>query len=587
MKGIRLLGLLLGLILLVNLTGCNASLNKNILDGEEDNLPAYVEDDIDYEPEYGGEVILPLTTFKTLNPLLNENALYYHFSKLIFEGLFDFDKDLKPIPVLAKDYTILDQGRVINIRLRENVFWHDGGAFTSEDVAFTINTIKFGREDTVYRKMLGNSASIYSGQNINRILNVEILGPYELNIRFDENFSHGLEVLTFPIIPKHKFATHGEGRVAYGQALAEDNYTPIGTGPYKLKVYDKFKTVDLVAFEDYWKGRPYISKVIGKVLENEELVITAFESGQLDLALPLGIDWEKYSQNQRIKIYEFISENYEFLGFNFRHKLFADEKGKELRKALAHGIDRQKIIRNVYLGHGTQAELPIHPDSWLLWEDANIYGYNPTKAQEKLEKLGWKDTNGDGYYEDENGNEITIRLLTSPNNDLRLKAANMIAEDLNKIGIKVIKDYPENLPDNLDDELIERQWEETYEKISKNDFHMVLIGWNLSTIQDLSFAFHSSKIQAGTNFINYEDETMDRLLLEAYRAGSQEEKIKVYERLQSYIVKELPYISLFFRNNALLVDKSIMGPIEPSFFNYYRNIEQWYIPKEFQKGNLE
>ena len=52
-------------------------------------------------------------------------------------------------------------------------------------------------------------------------------------------------------------------------------------------------------------------------------------------------------------------------------------------------------------------------------------------------------------------------------------------------------------------------------------------------------------------------------------------------------MNELPYISLFFKNNALLVDKMVMGDIDPSFFNYYRNIEKWYIPKEFQHDGVE
>src|SRR5699024_9047475 len=103
------------------------------------------------------------------------------------------------IPVLADHYTIEDDGKVINIKLKENVIWHDGEKFTAEDVAFTINTIKYASEDTVYKKMLNNSIGIYNPRNINRIINVEILNPYELNIIFDRNFSHGLETLTFPI----------------------------------------------------------------------------------------------------------------------------------------------------------------------------------------------------------------------------------------------------------------------------------------------------------------------------------------------------------------------------------------------------
>lgn len=580
MKNKNIFALILALILLLNLTGCNnetePSVKQTVLETEEDKK-------ITYEPEYGGSLVLPLTPLNTLNPLLSENLFYYHFSKLIFEGLFELDNNLDVIPVLAKDYSIREEGKVINIKLKENVKWHDGEKFDAEDVAFTINTIKFASEDTVYKKMLNDTFGSFSPANINRIINVEVLGPYELNIVFDRSFSHGLETLTFPIIPKHKFVADRENKKSYIAALSEEDYTPIGTGPYKFKNYEKYKSITLNFFSEYREGRPYIDEIKGKVLEDEELILTAFETGQVDLTIPIDIDWEKYDQNNRIRIYEFISQNYEFLGFNFSNKILGGENGKRIRKAFAYGIDRQGIIQRVYLGHGTQADVPIHPNSWLLWEGANIYGYNPTKAREELEKIGWKDINGDGFYEDENGEEIVFKLLTNSSNPLRLKTADMVAENLNKIGIKVVRDYSEVVPDNLTDEILDEKWEELNQKLLKGDFDLVVLGWHLSSVPELSFAFHSNQIKSGTNFIGYKDEKMDEILMKVFSAINRDDKSKKIEKLQSHIVEELPYISLLFRNNALLVDKKVMGNIDPSFFNIYNNISEWYIPKEFQQ----
>ena len=580
MRNKNIFVLILVSILLLNLSGCNnetePSIRQTVLEIEDDKK-------ITYEPEYGGSLVLPLTPLNTLNPLLSENLFYYHFSKLIFEGLFELDNNLDVIPVLAKDYSIREDGKVINIKLKENVRWHDGEKFDAEDVAFTINTIKFASEDTIYKKMLNDTFGSFSPANINRIINVEIIDPYELNIVFDRSFSHSLETLTFPIIPKHKFVTDRENKKSYIAALSEENYTPIGTGPYKFKNYEKYKTITLSFFNEYREGRPYIDEIKGKVLEDEELILTAFETGQVDLTIPIDIDWEKYDQNNRIRIYEFISQNYEFLGFNFSNKILGGENGKRIRKAFAYGIDRQGIIQRVYLGHGTQADVPIHPNSWLLWEGANIYGYNPTKAREELEKIGWKDINGDGFYEDENGEEVVFRLLTNSSNPLRLKTADMVVEDLNKIGIKVVKDYPESIPDNLTDEILDEKWEELNQKLLKGDFDLVVLGWHLSSVPELSFAFHSNQIKSGTNFIGYKDEKMDEMLMEVFSAVNRDDKLKKFEKLQSHIVEELPYISLLFRNNALLVDKKVMGNIDPSFFNIYNNISEWYIPKEFQQ----
>lgn len=571
-----ILYLLLILALLLNTVACGPAGDEGASKVSTREMETdQVAEDRDFEPEDGGQIILPLTSLKTLNPLLNENLLYYHFSKLIFEPLFEFQEDLEPRPVLAKDYTIQEEGKLLNISLKEGVLWHDGEEFTADDVAFTINTIKFAGED-----------KIYGGENINRIARVEVMGPYELNISFNESFSLCLETLTFPIIPRHRFG-NVENRAAYGQALLEDNYTPIGTGPYKFNKYDKFKTIELESYSSYREGKAHIDKVVGKILADEELILTAFESGQLDLAIPLDIDWEKYNQNENLRIYEFVSENYEFLGLNFHQGVFAQDNSKGLRKALAYGIDRQKLIRNIYLGHATQAEVPIHPLSWLLWEDANVYGYSPARAKGELKKSGWENLNEEGFYINEDGEELRIRLLTNSNNSLRLKVADMIADDLAKIGIRVVKDYPDILPEDLDQEILDQEWEVLNNKLLEKDFDMVLIGWNLSTMADLNFAFHSNEIKSGRNFINYANEEMDKLLLEALAATSRNNKVRAYKKLQSHIVSELPYISLFFKNQAILLDKKIKGPIEPSFFNYYRNINQWYVPKDYQKDGLE
>ena len=86
-----------------------------------------------YLAECGGQLILPLSPVETLNPLISENKSYHHFSKLIFEGLFELDNELNIENLLAKDYTMDEDGK-ISIQLRDDVYWHDGERFTAEDV---------------------------------------------------------------------------------------------------------------------------------------------------------------------------------------------------------------------------------------------------------------------------------------------------------------------------------------------------------------------------------------------------------------------------------------------------------------------
>ncbi|NLY86635.1 MAG: peptide ABC transporter substrate-binding protein [Tissierellia bacterium] len=570
--------LLILIALLVLITACQA---QNDLSPDND-INEEIDDVVEYSPVEGGNVILPLTNFDTLNPLMTENSSYYFFSKLIFEGLFDFDKNLNIIPQLAKDYTIENDGKIVVIQLKDNIFWHDGERFTAYDVEFTINTIKYANADTTYKQMFSKSMGSFSPSDIRRIMDVSVLDDTSIQITFDRAFSNNLEVLTFPIIPKHRFSTGKGSNQDYKKALEMEDYTPIGTGPYKFHSYEKTKEIILSSNENYREGKPYIDNITGMVLDNEEDILTAFETGQIHMATTISVDWDKYEQNSRIKAFEFVSGNYEFLGFNFEKEIFSGERGRSLRKAIAYGIDRQSIIQNLYLGHGTQIDVPIHPDSWLLSDKGNTYGYNLELAKKEISKLGWADNDKDGILEDEEGNKITLNLLTNTYNLMRLKTAELIKEDLEKLGIAINIIPNEEKTDDITLEDIENQWEEINDLLSSGNFDMVLLGWQLSVIPDLSFAFHSSQIEYNTNFIRYSNDTMDQLLETVFLDGNRDRKIEHYDKLQSFIIEDLPYVSLFFKNKALLVDTKIMGELDPTFFNPYRGIEKAYIPKELQ-----
>ena len=173
--------------------------------------------------------------------------------------------------------------------------------------------------------MFTRSMGSFSPSDIRRIMDVSVLDDTRIEITFDRVFSNNLEVLTFPIIPKHIFATGKGANQDYIKALEMDNYTPIGTGPYKFESYEKTKEIILSSNENYRKDKPYIDNIIGRVLDNEEDILTAFETGQIHMATTITVDWDKYEQNSRIKAFEFVSGNYEFLGFNFENEIFLEK----------------------------------------------------------------------------------------------------------------------------------------------------------------------------------------------------------------------------------------------------------------------
>lgn len=146
---------------------------------------------------------------------------------------------------MAQNYEIKEDGKVIGIKLRENVVWHDGEKFTAKDVKFTIDTLKYAGNDNIYKNSILSNFKSYTSSDLRHIMDVKIIDDYNIEIVFDRAFSNGLEILTFPIIPRHIFVKGRENSSSYKAALAEDNYTPIGTGPYKFSKYEKLKALTL------------------------------------------------------------------------------------------------------------------------------------------------------------------------------------------------------------------------------------------------------------------------------------------------------------------------------------------------------
>lgn len=519
-----------------------------------------IEDEEKYEKAYGGEIKLPISSIENMNPLLSENESLYSFYDLIYEGLFRFKDDHDIENILAEKYTIENEGRTINIKIKDNVKWHDGEDFTSEDVKFTLDILRHTFKNKEYRDILSKYDKFIKPEDIEHIYSVNMVDEKNINIDFDRSFSNSLETLTFPIFPAHQFEDE-EGNISYDLFLESiKDFEPIGTGAYKFVDYEKYKKITLMANDDWWnEEKPYIENVIGIVLKKDEFK-KALDEDKIDVLKTTFKSFDDFKKDKNVRIHEYPSNDFDFLGFNFEKDKFKGKEGKAIRKAIAHAIDRDKIIEEVYNENATKARLPLLNNSYLLNEKADSYKYDVKEAKKILKKAGDK--------------KVKFKLITNSNDKYREKTADMIIKDLNEIGIEVEKSYEDNL-----DKMIS--------KIEKGDFDIALLGLELSESPDLAFAFHSANIENGTNFISYSNKEMDKLLVEAFSAKNRKVKKEKYNEMQDLLLEDLPYVGLFFTNNALVMDEKIKGDINPLEYGLYNNIEKWFIPKELQKDSSE
>ncbi|MGL4344703.1 MAG: peptide ABC transporter substrate-binding protein [Cellulosilyticaceae bacterium] len=473
---------------------------------------------------------------ETLHPIYNMEKSVEQTLHLIFNTLVNVEPDGQISPNIAKSWTLDPQSNTLTLKLTEGILWHDGKTLSADDVAFTIETIK-GAAESPYKKAVTN------------IANVQVVDPLTLTISYRQAFSGIYQSLFFPIIPKHIYNV---------EASVAKDLMPVGSGPYKFESMVPLKTLELVKNDQYFKGAPEIPFVHVMLIPDQESSLHAFEQNLIDVIYTDVMDWGKYAKDKSAQIYEIPSNNYEFMAVNFNRPKF---QNANIRQAMLYSLDRQELINIYYLGNGSVTDTPISPNSFLYDRTLMIKEHDEEKAKFLLAQEGYQFDERTKLFT-KNDMPLSFTLLVNEENKERIKVAEGMKKMYQEVGIEVA---------------IEVVPQTTYmERIYNKQYDAFLGGWKLSYIPDLSFAFHSSQITSGDNFISYKDSKMDQLLQEAFVATPIQME-DAYSKLQLYFWEQNPYISLYFRNSALITKRQITGNIEPDPLNCYANVEKWTI----------
>lgn len=492
----------------------------------------------DEKPEEGGTINIGCIEPQIFNPLLVNSKSYRDISRLIFNGLIEYDSTLKPVYVLAKDLSLDESGKKVTVKLKENIQWSDGTRMTSQDVIYTLNTIKDG-ETSIYKSKLDQIASY------------KPLDEYTIEIRFGDYPYNVIDALSFPIVPKHVFETN-------------PNSIPVGTGPYKVVAYNKLRYMELEPNKySLQPSAPYISKIRINFIKDTDSFDSSFQSGQIDLINTSSYDWEKYKESKDVNTYGYLSRDYEFISINFSNPVLGD---KYVRKALMHGINRTAIIEKHLLGNAVITDTPIRVDSWLYDGDVNKYSYNKAEAQYAINSARFVLNETTRIFERESDGKVQqlrFTLITNSENDYRAKAVEDIKKNLEDIGFVI------------DVEIV--PFEELMMRIEKKQYDLALVGMNFSPEEDLYDFFHSSQINGGKNYGGYANPRVDLLLEKSQNTLNNENKYVNYLELQRIIKDDLPIISLFYKEYALVMRNKVRGEIKVDSENLFRTINNWYI----------
>lgn len=374
------------------------------------------------QPVEGGSFIEGINTAISgsplfINPIYASSDIDRDLVELIYSGLMKYDSQGNIIPDLAQKYEIKEEGKVIEVYLKENISWSDGAPLTADDVIFTIKVIQNPDYKSVFwAKWIG--------------IEVEKISDFGIKFSLKNPSPFFLENLTLKIIPKHIWEKFGPENFS----LSIYNLKPIGSGPYKLKEIKQDKKgkiikIELVRNQLFYEKKPYLSQISFYFYDsNENLIKAALKK---DVQAFLITDYQDLNKIPKsdFQIINFSFPRYFAVFFNPEKLEFLADK--KIRQAINYATDKNELIEKILLGYGKEVSSPILPEIYGFSLPTNNYSFNLDLAKKILQE--------EGFLEKENGlrekiikKEVSFQLKSDLKEGAKGKEVEALQECLKK-----------------------------------------------------------------------------------------------------------------------------------------------------------
>lgn len=529
------------------LTGCGRD-----VEGKVEEILAGSE-----APAYGDTFIeASIGDIAGLIPNITTDSASHEVGSMIYDGLVRTDRNLNYVGQMAESWTFSKDCLQLTFKLRRDIKWHDGRPFTADDVLFTYQTMINPKTPTAYK------------EDFLAVKQAEILDRYTVGVTYAYPTAKALQSWATWILPKHLLEPYAaEGRLRE----SPQNTRPVGTGPYRFQQWNSGEKVVLLANPGYYEGRPYLGRLVYRIIPSQGTIFLELKAKGVDLARLTAIQFMRQTEypafRKAYRKYRYPSSRYTYLGFNLRDPRFAD---KRVRQAFAHAINKQELIDGVLMGLAREATGPLRPGTWAYTDEVKHYEYDPRKARALLAEAGWKDRDDDGVVEDKNGKRFAFTIRTNQGNEERKKVAEIIQQRLKDIGVST--------------EIQVIEWASFLKEfIKKKRFEAIVLGWGVGTDPDQYNVWHSSQVGADQlNHISYASPEADQLLEKGRGSCQQEERVKYYHRLQEVLAEDEPTVFLYFQDDLPVVSSRVRG-VEPAPAGIFYNFNEWYVPRQLQR----
>jgi len=510
----------------------------------------------DAGPVDGDWFVLPIESDPTTLNFISGTDTYQELvARYVADTLVDEGPALETVPRLASAWEFSGDKKTLTLHLRRGVRWHDGAAFTSRDVVFT------------YRQVIDPANRALNKIDLFRDV-VEVSAPDESTVRVVYREPTVLALAAWsriPMVAEHLFR---EGEFAASPV----HRAPVGTGAYRFVSWERGRQVVLSANDDYFLGRPHLDRIVLKIIPSRSTQLQALLRGDIDWSPVPPEEWEPRSRSRdfqrRFRLFRYPILYLWYIAWNEKSPFFSDSR---VRTAMTLSIDRAGYLRNVYRGAGTLAASIFHPHQFGYDSDLAPLPFDLDRAGRLLDEAGWARDPRDGVRR-KGGREFRFTLLIFQATPVQEQIAALLQEGLASNGVTVdirILDFPALL-----------------ERLQKRDYEAAISGRLLVSDPDPTLFFHSDRQLGASNYVEYADPEMDRLLLQGRHAFDPVERGAIYRRVQAILLRDQPYTFLFFPLSAAALSTRYREvTLSPALglLRWYPGLLNWYVPRELQK----
>lgn len=461
------------------------------------------------------------STPQTLDPRFAGGANAVHVIQLVCSALYKFDHTGTPVPDLARAAHFEGPLR-FRVELRKDVRFHDGTPLRARDV------------EASFASVLDPEVGAIARGDLAFLERVRANGEFEVVFELRKPFAPLLHKLAgVMILPATQVAATGR------EALE----SPVCAGPFKLASFDRGERILLERNEAYFGGAPPAPRVLLRVLPNSATRVIELLKGSVHLVVngvpPYALG--PLEQAEGLRVLRGPGASTTYLGLNLEQPELAD---LQVRRALAHAIDRAAIVGTLLRGRATLASALLPPNHAARPEFGAGIAYDPDRARELLDAAG---------YPDPPGREPRFRISYKTSTDrLRKQIGEVIAYQLGEVGIEM--------------EARSLEWGTFYGDIQKGNFHTYTLKWVGLTDPDIFYyVFHSGSIPPdGANRGRYRSARVDDWIERSRATGDESERRALYQSIEKTLARDLPYVFLWHEDDTAVVSTRLDGfELEP------------------------